>query len=51
MSELSFEEVELDYDDGVRLYEIKFYSPEYEFECKISQNGGELISLEKEALR
>lgn len=51
VSELSFEEVELDYDDGVRLYEIKFYSPEYEFECEISQNGGELISLEKEALR
>lgn len=47
-SAASFTKVELDYDDGIHVYEIEFISGDYEYEYEINANTGKIVSYDKE---
>ncbi len=39
---------EIDMDDGRKVYEIKFYSGEYEYEYKVDCTSGEILKYERD---
>ena len=43
------EPAKLDYEDGVLVYELKFFSGGYEYDYKISAADGSVVKFEKEA--
>ena len=47
-SNASFTKVELDYDDGIHVYEIEFISGNYEYEYEINANTGKIVSYDRE---
>ncbi len=47
-SEVVMEKIELDYDDGIYVYEVEFVSGGYEYEYKIDAKTGEILESEKE---
>ncbi len=49
-SQVRFTKVELDYDDGVRIYELEFYSKNYEYEVEVSAYGGRVLSYDRESI-
>ena len=40
-------EVDMDYEDGIMVYEIEFYSDGYEYEYKLNAITGEILASEK----
>ena len=44
------EKIELDYDDGIYVYEVEFVSGGYEYEYKIDAKTGEILESEKEPI-
>ena len=46
-SEVVMEKIELDYDDGIYVYEVEFVSGGYEYEYKIDAKTGEILESEK----
>ena len=49
-SEVVMEKIELDYDDGIYVYEVEFVSGGYEYEYKIDAKTGEILESEKEPI-
>lgn len=47
-SNAQFVKTELDYDDGVRIYEIEFYAGNYEYEFEINARTGAIYDYEKD---
>ncbi len=47
-NEVIFAKVELDFDDGIQKYEVKFYNNNIEYEYNIDANTGEIVSYERE---
>ncbi len=48
--DVSFVKSELDYDDGIALYEVEFYGKDYrEYDYEISAGTGEIIGLDWDA--
>lgn len=47
-NEVIFAKVELDFDDGIQKYEVKFYNNNIEYEYDIDANTGEIVSCERE---
>lgn len=47
-SDVVMEKIELDYDDGIYVYEVEFVSGGYEYEYKIDAKTGEILESEKE---
>ena len=47
-TEVTFGKVELDFDDGIQKYDIKFYNNKIQYDYEIDANTGEIISYEKE---
>lgn len=47
ISEVQFQKQNQEYDDGIQVYEIEFYSGEYEYEYDIRIDTGEIISYHK----
>lgn len=45
---VTLEEIELDHDDKVPVYEIEMYDEEYEYEIEIHAITGEILKFEKE---
>lgn len=50
-SEATFIEAKLDFDDGVAVYEIEFYTSTHEYEYEINASTGKICSSKKESLR
>lgn len=49
-SDVVMEKIELDYDDGIYVYEVEFVSGGYEYEYKIDAKTGEILESEKEPI-
>ena len=47
-SKAYFTKAKLDYDDGIRVYEIEFYAGNYEYEFEISAKSGNILSYERD---
>ena len=47
-SNAHFVKTELDYDDGVRIYEIEFYAGDYEYEFEINARTGAIYDYDKD---
>lgn len=47
-SKATFVEAKLDYEDGVQVYEIEFYSGSTEYDYEINAETGEILSFDKE---
>ena len=47
-SKATFVEAKLDYEDGVQVYEIKFYSGSTEYDYEINAETGEILSFDKD---
>lgn len=47
-SNAQFVKAELDYDDGVRIYEIEFYAGNYEYEFEINARTGAIYDYDKD---
>lgn len=47
-SEVVFEKAQLEYDDGMRYYEIEFYAGGYEYDYEIDAVSGKVLSAEKD---
>ena len=43
-----FTKAKLDYDDGVRVYEIEFYAGNYEYELEIGAKSGNVLSYDRD---
>lgn len=50
-SQVTFTKSELDFDDGILVYELEFYSSSHKYEYEINANTGTIISKDIEALR
>lgn len=50
-SEATFRKAKLDYDDGVAVYEIEFYTSTYKYEYEIYASTGKILSRDTEAIR
>ena len=50
-SEATFRKAKLDYDDGVAVYEIEFYTSTYKYEYEIHASTGKILSRDTEAIR
>lgn len=46
--EVEFRKVELDLDDGIKKYDIKFYYNNIEYDYEIDANTGDIVSYERE---
>lgn len=40
--------VELDYENGRKIYEVKFYKGNYEFEYEVDANSGKILKADKD---
>ena len=49
-SEVVMEKIELDFDDGIYVYEVEFSSGGYEYEYEIDAKTGEILESEKEPI-
>ena len=49
-SDVVMEKIELDYDDGIYVYEVEFVSGGYEYEYKIDAKTDEILESEKEPI-
>ena len=49
-SEVVMEKIELDFDDGIYVYEVEFSSGGYEYEYEIDAKTGEILDFEKETI-
>lgn len=49
-SDVVMEKIEIDYDDGIYVYEVEFVSGGYEYEYKIDAKTGEILESEKEPI-
>lgn len=47
-SQVSFKRTELDYDDGIRKYEVEFYYNNKEYSYEIDANTGNILSYEQD---
>ena len=47
-SKAEFIKVKLDYDDGVRVYDVKFYEGDYEYEVEINARTGAVYDYDKD---
>ena len=47
-SKATFVEAKLDYEDGVQVYEIEFYSGSTEYDYEINAETGEILSFDKD---
>ena len=47
-NEVTFGNIELDSDDGVQKYDIKFYNNNIEYDYEIDANTGDIVSYERE---
>lgn len=47
-AEVQYPHVELDYDDGRQVYEVKFYQGQMEYSYDIDAANGQILSFEKE---
>ena len=47
-SKAEFIKVKLDYDDGVRVYDVKFYEGDYEYEVEINARTGVVYDYDKD---
>ena len=47
-SDARFESIELDNDDGRKVYELEFYANGYEYSCSVDANSGKVFDFEKE---
>lgn len=47
-SDVTFVKAELDYEDGVRVYEIEFWSGRTEYDYEINAESGEIVSYNRE---
>lgn len=47
-SKASFVKVEKDYEDGILVYEVEFYSGNTEYDYEINANTGEILSYDKD---
>lgn len=47
-SNVYFTKSKLDYDDGIRVYEIEFYAGNYEYEFEISAKSGTILSYDRD---
>lgn len=50
-SEATFRKAKLDYDDGVAVYEIEFYTSTHKYEYEIHASTGKILSRDTEAIR
>lgn len=48
VNEVKFRKVELDLDDGIQKYDIKFYYNNIEYDYEIDANTGDIVSYERE---
>lgn len=49
-SQVTFTKAKKDYDDGIIIYKIKFYTSTHEYEYKINAANGKVLSKEADAL-
>ena len=47
-SNAEFTKVKLDYDDGIRVYDVKFYAGDYEYEIEINARTGVVYDYDKD---
>ena len=47
-SNAEFVRIELDYDDGVRIYNVEFYAGDYEYEFEINARTGKIYDYDKD---
>ena len=47
-SKADFVKVQLDYDDGVRVYDVEFYAGDYEYEFEINARTGAVYDYDKD---
>ena len=47
-SKADFIKVSLDYDDGVRIYDVEFYAGDYEYEFEINARTGAIYDYDKD---
>ena len=50
-SSVTFTKTKLDYDDGIKVYDIEFYTSDREYEYEINASTGKIVSRESEAFR
>ena len=50
-SEATFRKAKLDYDDGIAVYELEFYTSTQKYEYEIGASSGKILSRDVEALR
>lgn len=48
---VTFTKAKLDYEDGLPVYEIEFYTADYEYEYEIDATTGRILERSKEALK
>ena len=51
VSQPTVQKVEMDYDDGVMVYEVEFYKDQVEYDYEINALNGEIIKSEKDGER
>ena len=49
-SNANFTKIELDYDDGMKIYEVEFYAGNYEYEIEINAKTGKVISYDRDSI-
>ena len=47
-SKAEFTRVELDYDDGIRVYDVEFYAGDFEYELEINARTGAVRDYDKD---
>lgn len=47
-SKAEFTKVKLDYDDGIRVYEVEFYAGDFEYEIEINARTGAVRDYDKD---
>ena len=47
-SKAEFTRVKLDYDDGIRVYDVEFYAGDYEYEVEINARTGVVYDYDKD---
>ena len=50
-SEVTYKKAKLDYDDGIKVYDIEFYTSSREYEYEINASTGKIVSRSSEAFR
>ena len=50
-SEVTYKKAKLDYDDGIKVYDIEFYTSDREYEYEINASTGKVVSRSSEAFR